>query len=431
MCNRADEENGVLSMKKVSVEEFLANSGINHNVKIYLKTGKDGLYILKGMDTESLYVKDIVGFDYRFPVETIKAMELPDIVGSKKQNLEKAEINKLNKFIKEKNKLAGDVFFKALDLFKNEISILSERVGSDLLKEYLTTNKLRIAILNKDQAEEFLASFQKLTVRQEVEKYVINVGRIIILLSSKRYKECIAQCFEMLVEADKMENKRKVYLCLAFVMNQLKDDDQSFYWLEKYFISGIHILKEESNYSLWWRYLKNTVEFASYERLDYLLEQVFEFDPDLSCESLAYVLALNNINIQASHVISCIGLADLSWETVYSAFLHLKSEKDNKYHRLLRCIDDIKSKDRYRVFNGDQGIKGLVFDYVPYRSYGFIIGYDMIKYYFHSENTSPITLKSIRNEICSIKNLAEESLCMVTFSRNNDCKRAYEAFDVV
>lgn len=418
-------------MEKKDIKRFLLNAGIGYEIKIYLKNGSNKSYILKGMDNEYLYVEDITGFDYKLNIERIEYVESTAIGNVMKEINDKTELFSLNEFIKEKNKLGGNVYFNASDLFAYEIDSITKRVDSVLLKEYLSSNRGRMNVLNGEQAVELYDNIQKLYEEQKIDRNIWLIGNIIILLASRKYKECVAQCFRMLNEDENFLNKRKVYLCLTFVMNQLKDEDQSFYWLEKYFMSNMDGLREIGKDSLWWRYLRNTVEFASYERLDKLLEQIFKHDSSLACQSLAYVLALNNANVQASYVRKLIGQPDVCWETVYSAFLSLKSEKDNKYHRFLRCIYYIITKGKYKYFEKDTDIKGLVYDYVPHRCYGFILGFDMIKYFFHLERTSNVTIKNIKDELCSFKDIEEEEICMVTFNRSSECKRAYEAFDVI
>lgn len=419
-------------MDRISIEELLAGSGINHMIKIFPKGGGEGIsYTLKGIDTKYLYLVGEVGFDEKISIDTISEVEFEDAIAGKKKNLDKNDIIKIGKFIKEKKKLGTNACFKATELYKNELSIIAKRIDSDLLREYLSDDKRNLMFLDQMQVEEFLAGFERMEEEQDIDEYVVHIGRTVVFLAGREFNKCVAQCFRLLDEAEKEENKRKIYLCLAYVMNQLKDDDQSFYWLEKYFLAGVRILKEDRNYALWWRYLTGTVEFASYEQLGSLLERIFEFDGKLACESLAYVLALNHLNLQANYVIACMEQADLSWEMVQSAFWQLRSETDNKYHRFVRCVDYIMSKGKYRVFQEDKGIEGLVYEYVPVQSYGFIIGYDMIKYFFHSEYVDTATKKSIKEAICSLKRVEEEELCQVNFSRTSECKRAYEAYNIV
>ncbi|RKJ21509.1 hypothetical protein D7X48_03670 [bacterium D16-50] len=419
-------------MNRIGVEELLSNSGINHKIKIFSKGGSKGMsYTLKGIDGQYLHLTGDVGFPEKISIDTISEVEFEDGIAHKKKDLDQNDAVKIGKFIKEKNRLGADICFEAYELFKNELSILAKKIDSDLLKEYLLNHKRNLMLLDQMQAEVFLGGFERMEEEGDVDRYVIHIGKVIVFLSARKWKECVEQCFRLLDEAEKEENKRKVCLCLAYVMNYLKDDDQSFYWLEKYFLAGVQALKEDSNYALWWRYLRGTVEFASYGQLGGLLERIFAFDKKLACESLAYVLALNNANLQANRVLAYMEQADLPWEIVQASFWQLRSETDNKYHRFVKCVNHIMSKGRYRAFQEDKGIEGLVYEYVPIRSYGFIIGYDMIKYFFHNESVDPATGKSIKEAICSIKRVQDEELCQVNFSRSSECKRAYEAYDIV
>ncbi len=419
-------------MDKMGLEEFLAGCGINRKIKVYKKDKEGGsVYTLKEIGAEYLYALDSVGFRCKLAMDSIAAIEWADGVPDRKGPVKKEEAAGLKKLIKEKNDLRDKANLDTLELFRNEISILSEKVDSALLKEYLTNSRSRMVLLDEMQAEEFLVSFQKMFERGEIDRYVMHIGSMVVCIAGRKFKECIAQCFQMLHGADRRENKRKGYLCLAYVMNRLKDEDQSFYWLEKYFLEGTQILREDSSYPLWWRYLANTVGFGSFERLGGILQQVYEFDKNLAYESLAYVLAQNNAQRQANYLVSCMEQAELSWDTLHGAYQKLDSEKDNKYHRFLKCADDILSNGKYKTYDKDQGIDGLVYEYVPMRSYGFIIGYDMIKYFFHSECASPRVIKDIKASICTIKSVEEEELCKVAFSRNSECKRVYEAYDVV
>lgn len=152
-------------MDKMGLEEFLADCGINRRIRVY-KKDKEGssVYILKEIGSEYLYALDSVGFRCKLAMDSIAAIEWADGSPDRKDTV-KEEAARLKKLIKEKNDLRDRANFDALELFKNEISILSQKIDSALLKEYLTDSRSRMILLDGMQAEEFLVSFRRMYER--------------------------------------------------------------------------------------------------------------------------------------------------------------------------------------------------------------------------------------------------------------------------
>uniref|UniRef100_UPI004055BB67 hypothetical protein n=1 Tax=Agathobacter sp. TaxID=2021311 RepID=UPI004055BB67 len=427
---------------KISTDDFITMF-LNKEIVVYFKNKKVEDFILKeiylkhdeeeaGQNTDVTYsyigVEDSIGFSRKILLANIEAIDFGIKESYYGSHHSKIEIRDIKDFVKKKNVMATSAAFDSLSVFEAEIQTLKQALGESGVSDFLSVDKINRVSLGETDFEYFIKELN--LVGDKLNSYTFLIGELILHLEGRYFKDCIQRCMELLQNSQDDDFISKVYFALSFVTNQIRDYDQSFYWLEKYFLKKPSAI-EETNF-LWWRYLFNTVEFCSYENLGILLKHVHKENRKLSLESLGYVLALNNLAMQAAHVLSYSNnMIQFNWDEIESIYNHLRTDTDNKYHRFLKCVKYISSERKYQAFQSNDNIKGLVFDYVPYRGYGFILGYDMIKYYFHSSEVDSITLKSIRKEICSMQHVAEEELCRVSFSRTVDSKRSYEAYKVV
>lgn len=423
--------NDFLSMllgKKVTV--YFKNKRVQELIlkEIYL-SDKD-----KESEIKSSYIKvaDEIGFTREILVDNIESIDFQGICfETQKSNNEREtideEITQIRALVKEKNNVAASTRFDSLSVFQSEVERLKMILGDGAVSDFLSVDKINRVTLGENDFQYFVKELK--AAEDRLDSYTFLIGELILSLEARKFKECMARCMKLLSENEDDEIVSRVYFALSFITNQVRDYDQSFFWLEKYFGKMQKEIAEDN--FLWWRYLFNTVEFCSYENLGNLLKYVYGKDRMLCIRSLCYVLALNNLSMQAAYVWSFTSNAAVDWEELESIYNHLRTEKDNKYHRFLRCVEYISTQKKYQIFETDEKLKGLVFDYVPYRGYGFILGYDMVKYYFHVSEVDSMTLKNIRREICSISHVSEEELCQVSFARTVDSKRSYEAYSVV
>ncbi len=388
----------------------------------------------------SIKVEDSVGFAREILTDNIEAIDFGIQNTASQNKADGAEIEKVKALVKEKNNVALGVRFDSLAVFENEVVELKKKLGKSIINDFLSVDKISKVSMGESDYDYLIKEFQK--VSEQLDIYTYLVGEVILSLEARRYKNCIARCMELL-KNDGCD-KAKIYFTLSFITNQIRDYDQSFYWLERYFMEQYLtkeeqcLIKEETGVQitedneLWWKYLFHTVEFCSYENLGDLLKQIYENDKRLCVRSLSYVLALNNLTVQAAYIWGQLErMLMIEWEELESVYRHLRSESDNKYHRFLRCVSYIQEKEQYRVYEEDEKLEGLVYDYIPYKGYGYILGFDLIKYFFHSVEVDSFTLKNIRKEICNMSHVSEEKLCQVAFSRTAETKRSYEAFNIV
>ena len=206
----------------------------------------------------------------------------------------------------------------------------------------------------------------------------------------------------------------------------------SLFWLERHYI-GQDLLAAEDN--KWWFYLRLVNKYSYYENVIELLKKKSNTSPQIAIQSLAYLLLANNN----------IGIASQLLENMYEKIQpdeakqvidmnshYLTSDYDNNYHRYIKCLDTIIEGNKIYQYEDDESITGYIYEYVPDREFGFIIGFDLLSYFFRKESIISESLnKDIKNNICAMLSVSEEDLVLATFKRSSETKRSYNAIEIV
>lgn len=222
-------------------------------------------------------------------------------------------------------------------------------------------------------------------------------------------------------------------LLRACFFAQMKDHVGTYFWLTQYLLT-----QEDGQFCrqhLWWYYLRRSVQFAAYEHVNDLLKKVAKTDLRVAIESMSYLLTINNSTLAALNMLGRLEeemtTADAQ-DIIDFGCSFLASDTDGYYHRYVRCMLEIIGKEKITTYDGEDMVMGYVYDYIPDRKYGFIVGCDLLRYYFREESAeSKRVIEETKKNICSLRISEQEDLVQVFFGRSKDTKRGYAAVRIV
>jgi hypothetical protein len=334
--------------------------------------------------------------------------------------------SKLFDFMSQKNKTAAQAKLNLLDHYREELSLLAKKIPA--LGGFFEVKHIRdIPFLSADTREKCIEEIEESAKNTSIPAEAITAALVLVDFAAKNFASCANRYVSRI-----LSKNFKGELPLAFLYNQMNDANQCFFWLTQYFLRDRD--ENDRDNPLWWFYLQNAAACASFEEIPPMLKTVSQKNIRLAMESLAYLFVLNGSRTQAAFVLASLDIdAEEASEICENYCLQLRSDPDNQYHRYLRCFNEIIGRHLLTKYEQSEGICGYVYDFVPARSYGNILGYDLLRYFFHSneDNCSSSAISTIRKNICTLKTVAEEDLVMVTFRRSGNAKRTYEALNIV
>ena len=265
-----------------------------------------------------------------------------------------------------------------------------------------------------------------------VDEYTRKVVEVLLLSRMRRFDLAYATSQTLVASAD----RSFFFLLQVSLAAQMKHHVGVLFWLEKYY-AGLTAEQLQQAGDVWWLYLKLCIRYASYGGVLALIRRLSERDQKTALESLAYLLLENGSSAKATRVLE-YSMADtlLTCEETGATLDrnggYLIEDHDNNYHRFLHCINRIFSDGCLKTYSDGDDIHGYVYEYVPDKEFGFILGFDLIPYFFRAEsiNSESVTT-ALRQNICSFKAVKDEDPVFVTFRRASESKKTYNAIDIV
>lgn len=315
-------------------------------------------------------------------------------------------------------------------IFRFEIERYANDCSNVELKNYLLSEiQNKAARYTSGEYEEFYEYLLSDKIHTTNDKSGFNIIKIMMLFRMRHYGNAIAVAVELM----RQEETTIVTLIFVCLSAQMKNYMETIFWLECYYLHGNVPTVVWNN--TWWFYLRMASKYATYETSIPLLKKMAEISPKTAVQGIAYLLMLNN---NANYAIQVLDYVDEyltineAVELIESNSSVLVSDIDNNYHRFIRCIQSIIEKGEICAYDDTEDIMGYVYDYIPDREFGFILGFDLIVYFFRKESiNSDNVIKHIKNNICSMSSVNEEALVMVTFRRSLESKRSYNAINIV
>ena len=413
-------------MYEFSIYDLRRASCIGQRAIIVLRKGKKIRGSLEQICRNYLCIQDFeTGLEINVPNNDIESL----IFEGYSKELEMNSVG-LSKFKRQCERIAEEVNISLGSLFSYDIENYANNSQNIDLKNYLlaeTQNKAgKYTIDEYEEFYEYLLSDEK---HAKEDRRTFNIINILMLFRMRKYGSAVAYAVGGLQE----EGIMKMALIISSLMTQMKNHMGALFWLEHYYLSGGISNIDRDN--VWWFYLKLISKYSAYESVIPLLKNMAARSPQIAVQSLAYLLLTNNSVSFAMQILDCMDEYLTVEEAVDLIDRNggiLLSDLDNNYHRFIRCMKNIVENRSISEYDDSEDITGYVFDYVPDREFGFILGFDLIVYFFRKESIySDNVNKHIKDNICSMLSVSEEDLIMVTFRRTLESKRSYNAVDIV
>lgn len=405
-------------MYTLSIKDFLNNSHMGKHITIILRSSLKIEGILMKVSRDRI---KIIEEDLKLPQEILTENIENVIIGRiTEKNYNRDE---LRRFRNIHNQLSEKPELSFSCRFKKEIFEFADDCCDPFLNQYAhALSEQRAAHISQNVLEDYIKRLDKFGNARNC-----NLIRILLLLQLGKYGDAV----EFLYDGSVLECQEDLLRSCFF--SQIKNSVGTYYWVTRYLRRCTDGAFCRDN--IWWFYLRHAVQFASYEHINALLKKVAYYDVDIAIESMSYILSLNNSSLAALKL-----LGQQKEETNASEIediidincSFLSSDVDNYYHRYVRCIETIIKEDKLTIFDDAEMIMGYVYDFVPDRQYGFIVGCDSLSYFFRIESIeNKMITNEIKKNICSLKPSNEEELVQVVFARSKEGKRTYTAIQIV
>ena len=417
-------------MFELSVYDLFVYSGIGKRVTVILKNKTAYRGVLKQIQTDFIVLYDL---STKLNV-TIDALGIAKITfeGLSERNI--IDYSQLSKFRRSCEKKINENDVSLGTVFSEDIQQYRQTCENDLICSYLNAELSKKATrMFPSELEVIYSLFKKESTDSTTrEPYIYRIIEIMMLMRMRRFDKAFELSFNLSQNTD-ITVFLKVQYCL---FAQIRHYLGVLFWLEKLMshMSAEEIVSQENT---WWYYLKLCVRYSNYEKATRLIGELSEINKQLALNSLAYLLIENGSNGQAIRILeyslndSLLSLVETN-DIISKSSGFLISDSDNNYHRYLKCINTIISNGSVSFYKQEEDIFGYIYDFVPDREYGFILGFDLLPYFFRVESIrSDSVTAAIRQNICSFLSIREEQLVFVTFRRSIESKRAYNAIEIV
>lgn len=417
-------------MFELSVYELFVLSGIGKRATVLLQNKTAYRGILNQISSDVIVLCDL---STKLNI-TILVSEIETIVFEGLSERNKIDYNKLSRFRRfcEKQVNENDVSFGAV--FFDEIQQYRQYCTNDRIDNYLEAELTKNAShFYPSEVEVLYEIFKKdVTNYTMLDPHIFSIIEIMMCVRMRRFDKAFESSFRHSQDID-----RAVFLTVQYCLYaQIKHYIGALFWLEK-LMSVMSAEEIVSKNNIWWYYLKLCVRYSNYEEALKLICKLSEINKQLALNSLAYLLIENGSNGQAVRILE-YSLNDglLSFmetnEIINRNSGFLISDPDNNYHRYLKCINTIIANGSVSFYEQEEDICGYVYDFVPDREFGFILGFDLLPYFFRVESIcSDSVNEALRQNICSFLSVKDEQLVLVTFRRSVESKRTYNAIEIV
>ena len=404
-----------------TIDDLGKISGIRQKVNVIRQNGSKITGRLSRITEKSICIKESgSGLMNNIPNTDICRIDF-NMNAVSRRNL----FDELNKLKRRYDKESNDISIGFAHIFKEELLSFSLNSKSSLLKTYISDETDRKSSkYMTEQFEDIYREFMKEAGSSRTKAEI--VVETLLLLRMRKIDKAVACILK-----NSGDDHTFTLLMMSCLFIQSKNAIASLYWLNRFFECDVTVGKDMS--SLWWYCMSMTSKYSSYDQVIPILEKTAEYDPALALESLIYLLVSNN---SAGLAANLLQYRSDSLETAAVNELigrnksFLVTDEDNNYHRFVRCISEI-IRQSLSFYESDDDIDGFVYEFVPDRGFGFIIGFDLVIYFFIEESIVNKYLESrIHRNICSMSHVINEELVMTHFKRTNESKRSYNAIDL-
>lgn len=238
--------------------------------------------------------------------------------------------------------------------------------------------------------------------------------------------------------------------CRDFILvaDEFDNDVLCFYLLKEFFKKNGKYIEDRYYITLWWKYLFYAVKYNNFDML--MDMNVSKWNVRCLVDSFIYIFNMYEMEHIAIRLVSLFvngnntilqrnkeDLGDVQEtidliklirnylpDTAESYYLRFESCMD----RILQCYQENKYSDEFEEKSGY--ISGYIFEYVKSRNYGFIIGMDFQKYFYHWDYLSANLKKRVMDNIYSGMGIKVEDKLYVQF-RGERSNKKIQAMDII
>lgn len=234
--------------------------------------------------------------------------------------------------------------------------------------------------------------------------------------------------------------------CRDFILvaDEFDNDVLCFFLLKEFFIKNGRYIDDRYYITLWWKYLFYAVR---YNNFDLLMDMnVTEWNVRYLLDSYIYIFHMYNMEHLTIRLVSLFAngnntilqrnnedLGDIQ-DTIDEINLirnYLPDTVESYYLRFESCMNRIlQCYLENKINDSEEEKSGYIYEYVKSRNYGFIIGMDFQKYFYHWEYLSANLKKRVLDNIYSGMSIEMEDKLYVQF-RSERSNKKIQAMDII
>lgn len=243
-----------------------------------------------------------------------------------------------------------------------------------------------------------------------------------------------------------LKNKMDSDTCRDFILvaDEFDNDALCFFLLKHFFRINSRYINDKYYVNLWWKYLYYAVK---YNNFDFLLEiPITEWNVRVLIDSFIYIFHMYNLEHLAVGLTNQfsdgnntilqrnnedLGDIDNAVDELNLCKNYLPATAEGYYLRFESCMERLlEAYASGKVDCSGDEKAGYIYEYVKSRNYGFIIGFDFQKYFYHWDDITTNLKKRIMDNIYSDKEVTEEDKIHVQF-RCESVNKKNQAMDII
>lgn len=260
------------------------------------------------------------------------------------------------------------------------------------------------------------------------------------------YKQHDADTAYKIFSEQWLKEKNNLDYCRDFILvaDEFDNDVLCFYLLKQFFSNNSRYIDGRYYTNLWWKFLFYAVKYNNFDLLESM--DITDQNVRILVDSFIYVFHTYNLKHIAENLTNCfsggsnailqqnnedLGSIQDTIDELTLCKNYLPNTAEGYYLRFESCMHRIlNAYEKGAVDISDEERSGYVYEYVKSRNYGFIIGFDFQKYFYHWDYIAQNLRKRILDNIYSDKDVEEEDKIYVQFRRECTNKK-FQAMEII
>lgn len=332
---------------------------------------------------------------------------------------------------------------KNINTFKYDLTEYHKKDIIDFLNE-IEIDEVKNEIIHCFEEGEILDSCNE--VYKSVRNYFQDKEKADLLCGVIAYKQHDSDTAYKIFSERWLGEKNNLDYCRDFILvtDEFDNDTLCFYLLKQFFANNSRYINGRYYTNLWWKYLFYAIKYNNFDLLENM--EITDQNVRVLLDSFIYVFYTYNLEHMAENLTNCFLYGNNTilqqnnedvgniQETIDELTLcrnYLPNTAEGYYLRFESCMHRIlKAYEKDVVDISEEERSGYVYEYVKSRNYGFIIGFDFQKYFYHWDYITQNLRKRILDNIYSDKDIEEEDKIYVQFRRECTNKKI-QAMEII